>query len=181
MELRAALKMAESTLTLNADRVSALSGKLEDIWFRAQRLANAIKNKLPVQDTMFGQDLQKFRAEVRTFSHEVAALPNIVGSIERTAYYDEEAQKAAGSLQRICERIAKQLKSLADTAHLAHGHMRVPEHKIEAWYLAQECEEMADKGRALPTLCNKLVLRVNDAKTKPADAPNPAPPPAKQG
>lgn len=170
MELRSALKMAESSLTLNADRISALGGKLEDLLFRAQRISNAMKNKMAVQDTMFGADLQKFRAEIRNFSHEVAALPGMVGTIERTAYFDEEAAKAAASLQRICERIAKQIKSLADQAYLAHSHIREANHKVEAWYLAQECEQMADKGKTLPTVCNKLVQKVNDPKELPPPA-----------
>lgn len=167
MEQRSALKQAESTLVLAADRISGMGGKLEDLFFRAQRIASALKNNLKSNDSMFGYDLQNFRKEVRSFSHEVAALPNLVGGIERTAVYDEESVKAAQSLQRICERINKNLKNLADQAMMAHSHIREADHKVEAWYLAQELEQMAQKGQTLPTVCNKLVLKISDPKEAP--------------
>lgn len=179
MEQRSALKQAESGLTLAADRISSMGGKLEDLFFRAQRIASALKNNLTVNDTMFGYDLQTFRREVRTFSHEVAALPNLVGGIERSAVYDEESVKAAQALQRICARITKSLKALADQAMMAHSHIREADHRVEAWYLAQELEQMASKGQSLPTICNKLVLKVSDIReTQAAAAPKPpeAPP-----
>lgn len=180
MEQRSALKMAESSMTLAADRVSALGGKLEDLFFRAQRLASAEKNGIKSNDSMFGADLQNFRRDIRNFKAEAESLPAMLSNIERTAVYDEESTKAAQSLARICARVSKALKALSDQAYLAHGHIRAADHKIEAWYLCQELEEMASKGQTIPTICNKLILKVSDPKETGA-TPNPppaAPPPA---
>ena len=126
--------------------------------------AKGIGRDVRWSDSMFGYDLQNFRRDVRNFSHEVAALPNLVGGIERTAVFDPEAVKAAQSLQRICARINNTLKMLADQAMLAHGHIREADHRVEAWYLAQELEAMASKGQTLPTICSKLLLKISDPK-----------------
>ena len=171
MELLSGLKQAESTSSITSDRVSALKGKLEDLLFRAQRIAAAQKAKMPVMDTMFGYDLQNFRREVRTFSHEVGALPNLIGGLERTAEFSEPAIRLAQSVMRIADRLSKSLRSIHDLACLAHSHIRASDHKIEAWYLVQEVEEMAQKGQTMPTAANKIVIKVS---TPPAGvAPSP--------
>jgi len=54
MEQDHALKQAESTLSLVGDKISNLSSKIEDLVFRAQRIAAAKKNNLKSTDTMFG-------------------------------------------------------------------------------------------------------------------------------
>jgi hypothetical protein len=41
---------------------------------------------------------------------------------------------------------------------IAHQHIRAADWKIEAWYLAQEIEEMVMKGQGLPTVANKIVI-----------------------
>ncbi len=165
MEIMAAMKMSESSMTMVCDKINAMGGKLEDLLFRAQRIAAAQKNKVANNDSMFGYDLQHFRNEVRTFSAEIGGLPNLVGSIERTAEYNEAAVKPAQSLMRICERLAKSLKTLSDQAYLAHQHIREANHKVEAWYLAQEVEQMAQKAQGLPTVANKIVIRVSTPGT----------------
>lgn len=166
MELMSALKGAESTMTLVSDHVSALHGKLEDLLFRAQRIAAAEKNGTKNNDSMFSSDLQHFRNDIRTFSHEIGGLGNVVGGIERQAEYNEAAVKPAQSLMRICERLAKSLKALADLASLAHQHIREANCKTEAWFLFQEVEQMAQKAQSLPTTGNKVVIRVSTPGTK---------------
>lgn len=173
METLSGLKQIEGTLAITGDKVNALKAKLEDLLFRAQRIANAQKNGLPNNDTMYGYDLQKFRREVRTFSTEMSGLPVLLGSIASSAAPDDKAAKFASSVMRLCTRLAQSLRSLHDLSLLAHQHIRAADLKIEAWYLAQEVEEMVMRGQGLPTVANKIVMA-----TAPAAAP-PGPPPAK--
>ncbi len=162
MEVLQALKQTEASLSLTADRISALDGKLEDLLFRAQRIASAAKNNLKTNDTMFGYDLQGFRRDVRAFGHEITGLPNMIGALERAAEFSEPAIRPAQAVMRACERVNRALKGLHDRALLAHQHIREAEHKVEAWYLVQEVEQMAQKGQSLPTLANKVLIRVSD-------------------
>lgn len=161
MEQLSALKQLESSLSLFSDRVAVLQGKLEDLVFRAQRIANALKNNLKVQDTMFGYDLQNFRREIQRFSNELGGISNVLAGVERAASFQEDAVKNAQAVMRLSDRLSKALKTLHDQALIAHQHIRQSDHKIEAWYLAQEVEEMAQKTQALPTLANKAVIKVS--------------------
>lgn len=161
MEQLSALRQLERGLSLFSDRVAMLQGKLEDLVFRSQRIANALKNNLQVQDTMFGYDLQNFRREIQRFANEVGALPNTLAGMERTASFQDEAVRNAQDVMRLTDRLSKALKTLHDQTLLAHQHIRQSDHKIEAWYLAQEIEEMAQKAQALPALANKVVIKVS--------------------
>jgi hypothetical protein len=161
MELLSALKQCEGTLSLTGDKISTLAGKLEDLLFRAQRIAAAKKNNLKSTDTMFGYDLQNLRRDIRSFSNDMGGLPTVIGSIERTAVYDEGALRYAQSVMRLAERVAKLVKALADQALLAHTHIRESDSKIEAWYLVQEAEQLAQRGQTLPSIANKIVIKVS--------------------
>ena len=174
MELQKALKQAESRLSIAGDKISMMQGKLEDLVFRAQRIGAALRAKTPVQDTMFGYDIQHFRREVRSFGQEILALPGVLGSLEREAVYVPGADKMAQSLMRLSGRVHKQVQGLHSAALLAHNHIRLPEHKMDAWYICQEIEEMTQKTQALPTLANKVVIKT----APPSDPATPAGPPA---
>lgn len=148
----------ESTLSITCDKVNTLKSKLEDLLFRAQRISAAQKNNMPNSDTMYGYDLQKFRRDIRTFSTEISGLPVTLGSIERTATPEAGAFKFAQAIQRLTARLSQSLRSLHDMSLIAHQHIRAADWKIEAWYLAQEIEEMVMKGQGLPTVANKIVI-----------------------
>lgn len=107
---------------------------------------------------MFGYDLQGYRRSVRTFSTEISSLPVMLGSIERTAVCDEQAAKFAANVMRLAMRLSNSLRGLHDTSILAHQHIRTADHKIEAWYLANEIEELVMRGQGLPTVANKIVI-----------------------
>lgn len=175
MEVLAGLKQIEGTLSITCDKINAQKAKLEDLLFRAQRIANAQKNGMPNNDTMYGYDLQKFRREIRTFSTELSGLPVLLGSIAANATPDDRAAKFASSVARLATRMSQALRALHDLSLLAHQHIRSADLKIEAWYLAQEVEEMVMRGQGLPTVANKIVM----ATAVPiAAAPPPAAPPA---
>ena len=184
MELVAGLKQLEGNLSMMADRIVTVKAKLEDLLFRAQRISASAKNNMPNNDTMYGYDLQAFRRSLRVFSADISGMPAMLGSMERAATYDEKAVKFASSVLRSSARMAQNLKALHDMACLAHQHIRSSDHKMEAWYIAQEIEEIAQKGASLPTSANKIVITVSTppAGTPPASAPPagtpPAPPPA---
>ncbi len=171
MDTVPALKQMEGLLSVTGDRATALKSKVEDLLFRAQRISAAAKNNMPSTDTMFGYDLQHFRRDVRSFSQELTALPTTLGSIERTAEYDEAAVKFATGVMRMCTRLAQIMKSLHDAALLAHQHIRANDQKIEAWYMAQEVEELTQKAQGLPATANKIVIAVSTPKGGAPGAP----------
>jgi len=158
METLAGPKQLEGQFSLVGDRVVAMKAKLEGLLFRAQRIANAQKIHMPNTDNMFGYDLQHFRRDVRGFAQDISGLPVLLGSLERTATYDERAAKFAQNVMRLSVRITQSLRSLHDMSVLAHQHIRTADHKIEAWYIAQEIEEIVMKGQGLPTSANKIVI-----------------------
>lgn len=166
MELVQGLKQMEGNLAIMSDRIVTVKAKLEDLLFRAQRISAAAKNNMPNNDSMYGYDLQAFRRNLRTFSADISGIPAVLGSIERQAVYDEKAIKFASSVLRVSARMAQNLKALHDMACLAHQHIRTADHKMEAWYISQEIEEIAQKGASLPTSANKIVIAVS---TQPKD------------
>lgn len=178
MDTLPALKQLEGVLSVTGDRAHGMQSKIEDLMFRAQRIAAAAKNNMPNTDTMFGYDLQHVRRSVRAFAQEVTAIPPLMGSIERTASYDEKAVKFASSLMRLCTRLSQIMKTLHDSTLIAHQHIRANDHKIEAWYLAQEVEELVQKAQGLPATANKIVIAVSTPPKGAPTAPPPAPPAA---
>jgi hypothetical protein len=173
MEQLRALRQAEGRLSLVGDHISVLSGKLEDLLFRAQRIAHALKDnaKAKVTDAMFGYDLQNFRRDVRAFGNDAGGISSALGSIERSAQYDEPSLVHAQAVMRLCDRIFKGLSALLDKAVLAHQHIREAEHKVEAWYMVQEIESLAQQTQGLPGLANKVLVAVSARKGAPAALP----------
>lgn len=178
MDTLPALKQMEGQLSITGDRANALKAKIEDLMFRAQRISAAAKNNMPSTDTMFGYDLQHVRRDVRSYSQELTAIPTVMGSIERTAVYDEKAVKFASGVMRLCTRLSQIMKSLHDCTLIAHQHIRANDHKIEAWYLAQEVEELAQKAQSLPATANKIVIACSTPPKGGAATPPPPAPPA---
>ena len=164
MEMGRALRQVEGSLGILCDRISVQSARLDELLFRAQRIAMNVKNGHKNPDMMFGSDLQHFRQEVRRFGFDVAAVPNQVGAIERSAVYDESSVKDAQSLMRVCERLNRDVKALHGKALLAHQHMREAEYKIEAWYLVQDIEGMVQRAQSLPNIANRVVLRISSPR-----------------
>ena len=177
MDLVPGLKQLEGQLSLTGDRVAVIKGKLEDLLFRAQRIAAAAKNNMKDNDTMYTYDLQNFRRDIRTFGMEITTLPGLLASLERSAAYDPNAGKFATGVMRGASRVANSLKSLHDMSLLAHQHIRATDQKMLAWYIAQEIEEMAQKGLGMPATANKIVVAVSTPPVAPPPGPS-SPPPA---
>ncbi|MBI5241862.1 MAG: hypothetical protein HY926_15425 [Elusimicrobia bacterium] len=180
MEQGKALRQLEGKLSMVGDHVSVLSGKLEDLLFRAQRIAHSLKedgkSKVKVADTMFGYDLQTFRRDVRAFGQEAGGLSSVLGSLEHGAAYDESSVMHAQAVMRLADRAHKGVSALLDKAVLAHQHIREAEHKVEAWYMVQEMTSLAQMTQVLPGMANKVLLGVSSRKAgepvpAPADAP----------
>ena len=157
------LKQTEGSFSLAGDHASVLAGKLEDLLFRAQRIARALRSdsKAPAPDQMFGYDLQNFRRSVREFANETAALSSTLHNIELRGVYDEDSVGHAQALMRLADRLKKSLEGLRDHALLAHAHIRQAEHKVEAWYLTQETEALVNFAQPLPSLANKILIKVS--------------------
>ena len=160
MEQISALRQAEGTMSLMADRISAFGAKLEGLVFRAQHIANDIKKEKRVTDTMFGYDLMTFRREVKSLGQEIFGLSPILSSIDHNAVYDASAQRLAESVSRGANRVHRGILTLRDHALMAHSHIRASDHKVEAWYLIQELEEMLQKAQSLPNTAVKIVNKI---------------------
>ena len=160
MEQKQALRQSESALSIISDRVSVLSSRLEDLLFRAQRIAHALKKGQKVQDMMFGYDLQNYRRDLRLFANELGALGPALGRIERIACFSEEDFQWAQAVMRLSERLHKAVAALREQALLAHQHIRSSEHKVEAWYLVQEVEALVALAQSLPSVANRIVIQV---------------------
>jgi hypothetical protein len=181
MDLVPGLKQLEGTLAITADRINVVKAKLEDLLFRAQKISAAAKNNMKDNDTMYGYDLQNFRRDLRTFGMDLTALPGLLASMERAAEYDLNAAKFATGVMRAASRVANSMKILHDMSLLAHQHIRANDHKILAWYIAQEIEEMGQKCMGLPATANKIVILTTTPKpgaAPAAAAPPPEPPKA---
>lgn len=182
MDLVPGLKQLEGQLGLTADRINVVKAKLDDLLFRAQKISAAAKNNMKSTDTMYGYDLQNFRRDLRTFGMELTSLPGLLSSMEKTAVYDLNAAKFATGVMRASTRVANAMKVLHDMSLLAHQHIRVNDHKILAWYIAQEIEEMGQKCMGLPATANKIVILCTTPPAAPAAtpaAPPASPPPDK--
>ncbi|HAM37060.1 MAG TPA: hypothetical protein DEB40_09875 [Elusimicrobia bacterium] len=155
------LKLAESTISLLCDRGSSMMGKLEDILFRAQRMAHALKHHLHVSDTMFGYDLRIYRRDLRAYFVDVEMVPNMMGRIARSVQFDESCLNRAQALLRLSNRLNKTVSTLRDHALLAHEHIRQADQKMDAWYLVQETERLAALTRPLLALANKIVISIS--------------------
>ncbi len=158
MDLVPGLKLLEVELGITADHIAGVSAKLEDLLFRTQKIANAVKQKKPHYDTMYAYDLQNFRRDLRTFGMEIMSFPIRLSALERQAGYDPAATKLAANVMRATSRFSNSLKTLEDMARLTQQHIHDPEHKIIAFYIAQEIEELALKGMSLPTIANKILI-----------------------
>ena len=174
MDLVPGLKQLEGTLGITADRVSVVKAKLEDLLFRAQKIAAAARNNMGNNDTMYGWDLQNFRRDLRTFGMDLTTLPGLLAGLERTAAYDPNAVKFATGVMRSAARVANSMKTLHEISMLAHQHIKLNDHKILAWYVAQEIEEMSQKCLGLPAVANKIVILCS---TPTPEAVPPAEPP----
>ena len=166
MEQLPGIRRASENLSLLCDKMTAMGGHLDDLLTRAIRIANAVKNNMKISDTMFPLDLQGFRNDIKAFNTEIVNLPNMIGSIERSAHYEEAAIEEMRALQRLIERLHNTVQSLYDRAHLAHQYIRQTDFKIEAWYLVQDMEQMVDRTRGLPTMGNRILMRVLSPEEK---------------
>jgi hypothetical protein len=159
MDAAAGLKQLESRLTLSAEKISIVKAKLEDLLFRAQKIAAAGRNNLVSGDTLYGYDLQNYRRDLRAFGLELETLPGLLTAMEHASEYDPAVEKPAAGVMRACARVATSLTSLHDMALLAHHHIRAADHKILAWSISQEIEEMARNCSGLPGAANKILIR----------------------
>ena len=163
MNFLTGLKQIEGATSLACDKVQILKVKLEDLLFRAQRIASAIKNSTAHPDPMFGHDLQRYRREILTFREELSGLSSQLGTLSGLAFPDEPSLACAQSVLRRSMHLGQNLRSLHDNALLAHQHIRAADLKVEAWYLAQEIEEMQSLSHGLPAVANKIVIATSPA------------------
>ncbi|MFA6316186.1 MAG: hypothetical protein WC943_02120 [Elusimicrobiota bacterium] len=173
------LHTLETSLTMLGSRASTFQGKLEDLLFRAQKMAQKAKNNLPETDTMYSYDVQHLRHQLRDLSNQVETLPTAVGELERIAVPDAATNGPAQSVSRLATTLGRSLALLHEHALLAAQHIRSAEHKVEAWYLVQETEQMSEKAKATAGVTQRLALKTAPAPAPASPAPAPVQPPTR--
>ncbi|MBI5624746.1 MAG: hypothetical protein HY924_13285 [Elusimicrobia bacterium] len=146
------------------DKVTSMQARSEDLLFRAQRWANAIRNKTSYRDHMFQDDLQLLRRAVRTFIQECGSLPSLMDWLERDLEYtpDPRALERVRSLLKIATQFEKDISNFNDINRHLHHFVPLPELKVEVWYLVQEIEVIYDKVKGYPFfIAARLMLKVS--------------------
>ncbi|MDD5628732.1 MAG: hypothetical protein PHU21_06685 [Elusimicrobia bacterium] len=169
-----AIKDAQDALSRASERGRALSGKLEDLVFRAQRIARAIKNGTQVPDSMFGRDLKEFRLDIRSYGTELSGLPNVLTGVAQSARLDPGAKAPAQAISQLSQQIHENLLALEDQGQLASQHIRGAEYKSEMGYLYAEIHGLLVRAQDLPSIADQIVLQAKAAAPAPVAAPAPA-------
>ncbi|MFA6317709.1 MAG: hypothetical protein WC943_09855 [Elusimicrobiota bacterium] len=170
------------------DKVSAMQARSEDLLFRAQRWANAVRNKTSYRDQMFPDDLQLLRRATRTFIQECTTLPSMMDWLERDVSYDPDprALERIRSLLKVATQFEKDLANFNDVNRHLHHFVPLPELKVDVWYQVQEIEVIYDKVKGYPFfISTRLMNKVSTPEagpqpgTPPSETPQPgSPPPA---
>ena len=171
MNLLSGLKQIEGALSLACDKAQILKIKLEDLVFRAQRISSAMKTLTTHHDPMYGHDLQRYRREILSFREDLSTLSSQLNSLSEKAVPEEKSLQFAQSVLRRAMLLGQSLRSLYDSALLAHQHIRAADLKVEAWYLAQEIEGMQSLSHGLPAMANKIVISTSGGGS-PNDLPS---------
>lgn len=146
------------------DKTSSMTARAEDLLFRAQRWANAVRNKTSYRDSMFHDDLQLLRRGARTFVQECSVLPPLMDWLDRDLRYDPDPRglERVRSLLKLATQFERDLAGLNDTNRHLHHFVPLPELKVEAWYMVQEIEVLYDKVKGYPFfVSSRLMQRIS--------------------
>ncbi|MCX5796062.1 MAG: hypothetical protein NTY77_11255 [Elusimicrobia bacterium] len=168
------IKEAQDALSRASEHGRALSRKLEDLVFRAQRIARALKNGTSVPDSMFARDLKEFRLDIRNFGTELGVLPNALAGVAQSARLDPGAGAPAQAISQLSQQIHDNMLALEDQGQLASQHLRGAEYKSDMGYLFAEIHGLVVRAQGLPAIADQIV---SQAKAAPPSAPAAAQPP----
>ncbi|MDD5628917.1 MAG: hypothetical protein PHU21_07625 [Elusimicrobia bacterium] len=154
-----ALQQAEIKLSDVSGRVVVLSCMLEDLLFRAQRMARAATGDPAAEAARaaFAGDLRALRRDVHSFGRDYAGLAAALSGIEPPAGPDEPSAARVRTVRRLTARLHRSLATLLDQAVLAHRHMREAEHKAQAWGLVEELGNVSQQAETLAAEANRLL------------------------
>ncbi|MBI5629361.1 MAG: hypothetical protein HY921_00575 [Elusimicrobia bacterium] len=155
------IKLVQEKASAIADRARASQSRADDILFRSQQVANALKNGFPLRDRGFGDDLQVFRKILKTLAADVVEIPNFMARLERTARYEEDAIKAAQALFRDISVLQREIRGLQEKALMAHQNIRNSPFFTDSIYLMLEIEKMIEKTDLLPAYANKILIAIS--------------------
>ncbi|MBI4678250.1 MAG: hypothetical protein HY748_11775 [Elusimicrobia bacterium] len=177
MEQERLLNLGEERFTEFTDKVQGMTARAEDLLFRAQRWANAVKNKTAYKDNLFADDLQILRRHVRSFIQDSTSLAGLMEWIDRECHFDPDtrALDKARSLLKMVSQFEKDLANLNE--QLRHLHHLVPETdlKVEAWYMVQDVEVLYDKAKGYPFLISsRVMLKISTPENGTQDSGPPA-------
>lgn len=172
MEEKRLFKIAEARFVELSDKAGLLQSRLEDLYFRAIRIANALKNKQKNRDALFGEDLTLLRRAVRAYSQDCLNLPGLMDWLEREAHYAPDLAESAGALLKVVSALQKTTLAFCEQARLLHQYIHDADAKMEAWYAVQDMEIVAQKIQTYPLLISGRIM----AKLTAPDADSPKTP-----
>lgn len=158
MEEKRLFKIAEERFVEFSDKAGLLQSRMEDLHFRAIRISNALKNKQKSRDALFGEDLALMRRAVRTFSQECSSLPGLMDWLEREAHYDPELAGSARALLSIVSTLQKSMTAFCEQSRMLHQYVHDSDMKMEAWYMVQDIETLAQKMQVYPFIISGRIM-----------------------
>ena len=128
-------RIALEGLIVIYDRCGVFHGRIEDLMFRAQRIASALKMNAGGKDPDFESDLKLFRNDLKKFRFEVEEALSAVRALSEEGYKSFNSRLIG---------LHGRFNGLADYVALAHQRMPMPDSRLEAWYCLREVSEMID-------------------------------------
>lgn len=171
MEQKRLCKLLEEKFTEFSDKISGLQGRLEDLLFRAQRLANALKRNQGAQDILFKDDLELLRRATRTFVNDATILPEMVEWLDREAHFDPDDVAPIRTLLAQASQVQKDMAGLCEQCRMLHQFIPEAELRIQAWYMVQDLEGIGHKFQMFPNTISTRIL--NKVSTPPPGASPP--------
>lgn len=175
MEQQQMMRHMEDQLKRATDQVNALSASLDDLNLRAQKIHSAAKMGQKARDITFGEDIGTQRKRVRTFCQEIAGLPGMADSLDRSASYAPALMNVARSLMSSAINSAQAISNYTDAIRMLHQHITDSDLKIQVWYMVSDLDNINTKIHSIPsTISSKVITKLT---TPPADIPPTTPPP----
>ena len=136
------------------DRCGALHGRLEDLLFRAQRIALAEKRERKNPDHFFHEDLIIFRNDVRESRQEIGELAAEAAAVASSLLQNHGNRKRLEIVSILARQIHASLASLSEYASLAYQRMPERADRIQSWYCLGDINEMIKSAQKMEdSLC----------------------------
>jgi len=162
MEQSHILQDLAGSLSTTSGHVRTVGTNVEDLLFRAQHIAHAVKNRRPPSDSEFAFDLKGVRQAVRLLAAEVGEAASHLARVARTVSYEAAATGPAANVQRLSSSIKGSLDTLVGQVKMGRHHMHNAQYGEEAVYLLNDLEAALGQAKAMPSAGQALFTRVTE-------------------